>query len=140
MTAKQGLGHIEHAGRTMVWGKGTTAGGFVFLSGTDGRRPQTDLVAGGIEAQTELCLEKVKERLEEAGARLEDVVRFGWYVTDPSLTEQFKEARDRWLERNAPSLLHERSYASTLIVAGLARADMLVEIDCIAYVVEPEER
>ena len=93
-----------------------------------------DEPAEGIAAQTELALERIKARLEEAGARLEDVVKLVWYLTDRDLEEEFYAARDGWLGRNAPSLLEERSYASTLLIVGLAKPDMLVEIDCIAYV------
>jgi enamine deaminase RidA (YjgF/YER057c/UK114 family) len=133
MSGKRGLGLIEHAGKTMVWGKGAVAGGFVFLSGAEARADDTDVPVEGVKAQTELALERVRARLEEAGARLENVVKLVWYLTDRSLEQEFYEARDGWLERNCPSLLRERSYASTLLVVGLAREDMLVEIDCIAY-------
>ena len=134
MAEKRGLGKVVHAGREMVWGKGAVAGGFVFLSGAEARADDTDEPVGGIAAQTELALERIKSRLEEAGARLDDVVKFVWYLTDRALEEEFYAARDGWLERNAPDLLHERSYASTLLIVGLAKPDMLVEIDCVAYV------
>ena len=70
--------------------------------------------------------------IEEARARLDDVVKFVWYLTDRGLEQEFYAARDGWLARHAPKLLEERSYASTLLVVGLAKPDMLVEIDCIA--------
>jgi enamine deaminase RidA (YjgF/YER057c/UK114 family) len=131
---KRGLGLVQHAGRTMVWGKGAVAGDFVFLSGAEARSDEEDIPVEGIEAQTELALERVKARLAEAGALLENVVKFVWYLTDRSLESEFYEARDGWLERNCKPLLDERSYASTLLIVGLAREDMLVEIDCTAYV------
>ena len=132
-TAKRGLGLVTHAGRTMVWGKGAVAGGLVFLSGAEARSDESDEPVEGIAAQTELALERVKSRLEEAGTRLENVVKFVWYLTDRALEAEFYAARDGWLERNAPELVHERSYASTLLIVGLAKPEMLIEIDCIAY-------
>ena len=132
--AKRGLGKVVHAGREMVWGKGAVAGGFVFLSGAEARSDESDEPVEGIAAQTELALDRIKSRLEEAGAQLDDVVKFVWYLTDRALEEEFYAARDGWLERNAPDLIRERSYASTLLIVGLARPDMLVEIDCTAYV------
>jgi enamine deaminase RidA (YjgF/YER057c/UK114 family) len=131
---KRGLGLVQHAGRTMVWGKGAVAGDFVFLSGAEARSDEEDVPVEGIKAQTELALERVKARLAGAGASLENVVKFVWYLTDRSLEPAFYEARDGWLERNCKPLVDERSYASTLLIVGLAREDMLVEIDCIAYV------
>jgi len=87
-----------------------------------------------VRAQTELALERIKQRLAEAGASLDDVVKFVWYLRDRELIPGFYEARDGWVERNGPQLVRERSYASTLLIVGLAKEDMLVEIDCIAYV------
>jgi enamine deaminase RidA (YjgF/YER057c/UK114 family) len=118
----------------MVWGKGAVAGGFVFLSGAEARADDTDEPVEGIAAQTELALDRIEARLEEAGARLDDVVKFVWYLTDRALEQEFYAARDGWLARHAPTLLEERSYASTLLIVGLAKPDMLVEIDCVAYV------
>lgn len=132
MTSKRGLGLIQHAGQTMVWGKGAVAGGLVFLSGAEARGDGDDVPVEGIRAQTELALDRIKKRLAEAGTGLDNVVKFVWYLTDRSHIENFYAARDGWLERHAPSLVRERSYASTLLIVGLARDDMLVEIDCIA--------
>jgi enamine deaminase RidA (YjgF/YER057c/UK114 family) len=133
-TGKRGLGKVVHAGREMVWGKGAVAGGFVFLSGAEARADDTDEPVEGIAAQTELALDRIEARLEEAGARLDDVVKFVWYLADRALEQEFYAARDGWLARHAPKLLEERSYASTLLVVGLAKPDMLVEIDCTAYI------
>jgi enamine deaminase RidA (YjgF/YER057c/UK114 family) len=130
---KRGLGKVVHAGREMVWGKGAVAGGFVFLSGAEARADDTDEPVEGIAAQTELALDRIKRRLDEAGARLDDVVKFVWYLTDRALEQEFYAARDGWLARHAPKLLEERSYASTLLIVGLAKPEMLVEIDCIAW-------
>ncbi len=120
----------------MVWGKGAVAGGFVFLSGAEARDERTDEPLHGIKAQTELALGRVKERLEEAGTSLDNVVKFVWYLSDRTLEKEFYDALDGWLGKNAPKLLKERSYASTLLIVGLAKYDMLVEIDCIAAMPE----
>src|SRR2546423_13020397 len=117
----------------MVWGRGAVAGGFVFLSGVEAGSGDTDEPVEGVAAQTELALDRIKARLEEAGAQLDDVVKFVWYLTDRALEQEFYAARDGWLARHAPTLLEERSYASTLLIVGLAKPEMLVEIDCIAW-------
>jgi enamine deaminase RidA (YjgF/YER057c/UK114 family) len=132
--AKRGLGTLVYGGKTMAWGKGAVAGDFVFLSGAEARSDESDVPVEGIKAQTELCLDRIKQRLTEAGGSLENVVKFVWYLTDRSLEAEFYEARDGWLARHCRSLVDERSYASTLLIVGLAREDMLVEIDCIAYI------
>lgn len=131
---KKGLGLVTHAGKTMVWGKGAVADGFVFLSGAEARSDENDIPLQGIKAQTELALDRIKARLEEAGTSIENTVKFVWYLSDRAQEKAFYDARDGWLAKNAPKLLEERSYASTLLIVGLARYDMLVEIDCTAYV------
>jgi enamine deaminase RidA (YjgF/YER057c/UK114 family) len=131
---KKGLGQIRHAGKLMPWGKGAAAGDFIFLSGAEARLEDTDVPPRGIKAQTELALNRVEQRLKEAGVSMEDVVKFVWYLTDRDDEEGFYQARDGWLAKHAPTLLRERSYASTLLIVGLARPDMLVEVDCTAYV------
>jgi enamine deaminase RidA (YjgF/YER057c/UK114 family) len=130
---KRGLGLVRHAGKLMPWGKGCVAGDYVFLSGAEARAEDNDKPVSGIKAQTELALNRIKSRLDEAGANLENVVKFVWYLSDRSLEQDFYKARDGWLEKNCPMLLKERSYASTLLIVGFARPDMLVEIDGIAY-------
>jgi enamine deaminase RidA (YjgF/YER057c/UK114 family) len=133
MTDKRGLGPIVYGGREMVWGKGAKAGGFVFLSGVEGRVDDEGRPVAGVAAQTELCLERTDARLREAGATLDDAVKFVWYVTERDHLPEFFETRDRWLEARYPALLRDRSYASTVAIAGLSYEDVLVEIDCIAY-------
>jgi hypothetical protein len=61
-------------------------------------------------------------------------VKVVWYLSGRSVIDDFYGARHGWLERNCLTLVHERSYASPLLIVGLARADMLVEVDCFAYV------
>lgn len=131
---KRGLGLIRHGGKLMPWGKGVVAGDFIFLSGAEARAEDTDVPPRGIKAQTELALNRIEQRLKEAGASMETVVRFVWYLTNRADEEVFYEARDGWLHKHAPMLLQERSYASTLLIVGLARPDMLVEVDCTAYI------
>jgi len=131
---KKGLGLIRHGGKLMPWGKGAVAGNFIFLSGAEARSEDTDVPPKGVRAQTELALNRVEKRLEEAGSSMENVVKLVWYLTKRADEEAFYQARDGWLEKHAPTLLQERSYASTLLIVGLARRDMLVEVDCTAYI------
>jgi enamine deaminase RidA (YjgF/YER057c/UK114 family) len=140
LSHKRGLGLIHYGGKLMAWGKGAIANDLVFLSGVEARDEKTDIPVLGIKAQTELALNRVKERLEEAGTSTDNVVKFVWYLADRALEQEFYDARDGWLARHAPKLLKERSYASTLLIVGLARYDMLVEIDCIAVLPSNRKR
>jgi 2-iminobutanoate/2-iminopropanoate deaminase len=51
------------------------ANGFVFCSGTAGIDPATGIAADGIEAQTEQALRNLAAILENAGARMADLVK-----------------------------------------------------------------
>ena len=132
-TGKRGLGLVRHAGKLMVWGKGSAAGDFVFLSGVEARSEKEDVPPRTMKEQVETVMNRIEARLAEAGTTMENTVKFVWYIADRSQIQEFYDARDGWLLKHAPTLLKERSYASTLLVVGLARHDMLVEVDCTAY-------
>ena len=89
---------LYHGGKLQAFAKGTVvkgAKGFVFLSGTEGiEDTEEDKVVEGIEAQTRMCLEKIKSRLEEMGSSLENIVKITWYIRGP----QFPDG-----VRNSPS-------------------------------------
>lgn len=117
-----------------MWGKGAATGDFVFLSGVEARSDSEDVPPRTMKKQVEVVMDRIDARLREAGTSVDNAVKFVWYIADRSQLREFYDARDGWLSRHAPSLLKERSYASTLLIVGLARHDMLVEVDCIAHV------
>jgi 2-aminomuconate deaminase len=57
-------------------------GNFLFLSGIGPRRPGTNEIPKGIEAQTRSCIENIRTILQEAGSSLEKVVDVTVYLTD----------------------------------------------------------
>lgn len=125
------LGPVYHAGKRMPWGKGVVANGFVFLSGAEGRDPETDLPHPGIREQTRLALDRIKARLEEAGTSMENIVKATWYVVNRSDKVDFMKARDEWFAEHCPQMV--RHFAGTLLVGvGLDLPEMRVEIDVIA--------
>ncbi|MFN3622405.1 MAG: RidA family protein [Nitrososphaerales archaeon] len=137
-SCKEGLGLIHYGRQLVEWGVGAKVKGvkgFIFLSGSEGRDPATNRAVEGVRAQTRLALDKIKERLEKAGSSIDYVVKFVWYVSKREHRDEFIRARDEWLAENAPNLLKERAYASTLLLEiGLALPEMLVEVDAIAII------
>ncbi len=130
----------------MPWATGTAvwdAKGFVFISGAEGIDPDTDQVVEGAYAQTKMALGKIKQRLEEFGASLENICHIWTYIAgpdfpigvqmDPKALERTKALREFWQE-NCPQFLTSPPATTLLGVAGLARKEMVVEIMVIAAI------
>ena len=82
---------------------------------------------GDAAAQTENAMKCAKILLEEAGAKLEDVVKITIYITDRAYREPVYQVVGRWLKGVYP-------VSTGLIVQGLARPEYLMEIDIIAEI------
>ena len=137
MAVKRNLGVVYHGDKLMPWGKGCVSRGFVFLSGVEGRDPVTDEPREGIQAQTWLALDRIKQRLEEAGTNMDNIVKFVWYVSKREVKVDFLKSRDEWFMKNAPKVFKEKSFSGTLLVGvGLDLPDMLIEIDVVAAMPE----
>jgi len=102
------------------------AGGFIFVSGQAAVDPKTGQVVGNtIEEQTERTLENVKVIVTAAGASLEDVVRVTVYLADITNFSRMNEVYKRYFSHEPP--------ARTTVEARLARKELLIEIDAVAY-------
>lgn len=105
------------------------AGGFVFVSGQVPKLPGTsDLVQGGIAAQTRQVLENVKMTLAAAGASMADVVKVTAHLTDLQEFSIFNEVYATYFPEPRP--------ARTTVQSGLSPG-VRVEVDVIAL--QPKE-
>jgi enamine deaminase RidA (YjgF/YER057c/UK114 family) len=86
---------------------------------------------GDPAAQAENAMACVKTLLEEAGARLEDIVKITIYITDRAYREPVYQVVGKWLKGVHP-------VSTGLIVQGLARPEYLMEIDVVAEVPSSE--
>ncbi len=136
---------LFHGGKLMPWAMGTAvkdARGFVFLAGTEGRDRETDLVAAGAEAQSRLCLEKIKSNLETMGTCLDNIVKMTIYVagvfpdgvTNSETTIAYRRVKEEFFRQHAPQLCEDRNppTGDLIGVAGLAKKEMLIEIAVVA--------
>ena len=82
---------------------------------------------GDSAAQTENAMRCAKILLEEAGARLEDIVKIVIYITDRAYRDPVYQVVGRWLKGVYP-------VSTGLIVQGLARPELVMEIDIIAEI------
>jgi 2-iminobutanoate/2-iminopropanoate deaminase len=101
------------------------ANGLVFVSGQTPFVPETgDVIAGGIQEQTERALKNISAILEAAGSSMQKVVRAGVFLKNMSDFAQMNEVYGRFMPTPAP--------ARTTIEAARLPKDVLVEIDVIA--------
>lgn len=101
------------------------AGDFIFVSGAVGGVDAQGNPNNGIEAQTTQCLENIKQVLAAAGATLNDVVKATVFLTDVSNFDKMNGVYRSYFIKDLP--------ARATVIASLARPDLLIEIECIAY-------
>jgi 2-iminobutanoate/2-iminopropanoate deaminase len=102
------------------------AGDFVYVSGQGPIDPVTDkLAAGDVEFQTQLTLSNIHRILEAAGVGITDVVKCSVFLRDISEFHKMNRAYAAFFGDHKP--------ARTTIEAKFHQAEMLVEIDCVAY-------
>jgi enamine deaminase RidA (YjgF/YER057c/UK114 family) len=100
-------------------------GEFAFVAGTTGYDYKSMTMPAGVAAQTRNCFATIEKVLSDAGFAMADIVRAVYYITDP------KNA-DAVLAVCGETLSHIRPAATLLVVAGLYKSEMLVEIEVTA--------
>ncbi len=102
-------------------------GNIVEVSGTTAVDGENIIGTGNAYDQTKFILQKIKTALEQAGAKIEDVVRTRMYVTDISKWEEIGKAHREFFEKIKP--------ATTMVeVKSLISPELLVEIEVTAIV------
>ena len=106
------------------YSRAVVEGEWVFVSGTTGFDYSTMTIAEGILEQTEQCLRNIDHALQQADARMEDVVRVMYIVPVAAEFEQCWPVLRRYFGDIRP--------AATMISAGLADSRMRIEIQVTA--------
>jgi enamine deaminase RidA (YjgF/YER057c/UK114 family) len=110
------------------------AGNRIFLRGQTGMDLDGNMVGvGDPAAQAENAMRCVKILLGEAGAKLEYICKTTIYVTDRKYREPVYQVVGRWLKGVYPC-------STGLIVSGLAKPEMVMEIDVEAVIPDPEDQ
>ncbi len=102
------------------------AGDYVFVSGQVGHVDSQGNKLEGVEAQTRQVLNNVKRVLEAAGSSMDDVVKTTVFLVKAEDFSKMNEVYKTFFTKDLPA-------RSTVIVAALARPEMVVEIETIAY-------
>ena len=84
--------------------------------------------AGDFDAQVRLSFERIRQTLEKAGGKLDDIVTMTVFITDMANGTRFTQLRKEFFQEG-------RYPACALIgIKELARPEMMVEIQAIAVV------
>ncbi|MET0401871.1 MAG: Rid family detoxifying hydrolase [Cystobacter sp.] len=99
----------------------------LFISGQGATDQTTGKQAQGIEAQTEQVLRNLERILVAGGSSLQHVLRCGVFLGDMKDFPRMNAVYERVFAGHRPA-------RTTVQVAALPEAGLLLEIDCIAYV------
>ena len=87
--------------------------------------------AGDFRAQTERVFANLRIALASVGATFSDVVKTTTFITDLANTAALREIRGKHLDPARPPA------NSLLVVASLARPDLLIEIEAVVVLKQP---
>lgn len=107
------------------YSRAVVQGGFVFVAGTTGYDYAAMTMPEDAGAQAEACWRTIAAVLTDAGTSLNAIVRATYYVTDRDQAETVLAVCGRVLAQIQPA-------ATVVIVAGLLRPEMKVEIEVTA--------
>ena len=110
---------------TMGYSRAVVKGGWCFVSGVTGYDYATMTMPEGVAAQAQNCFATIAGVLAEAGFEMADVVRVQYTVTDAALVDSLVPVLGQYLSQIRP--------AATMVIAGLIRPEMLVEIEVTAF-------
>ena len=110
---------------TMGYSRAIVKGGWCFVSGVTGYDYATMQMPDGIAEQASNCFATIARVLAEAGFEMADIVRVQYTVVAPELVEALTPVLGNALGQIRP--------AATMVIAGLIRPEMKVEIEVTAF-------
>lgn len=110
---------------TAGYSRAVVKGDWCFVSGTTGYDYETMQMPDDVETQTDNVLKTIDQALDEAGFSRADVVRAQYTVTDAAYADIVFPILGRYFEGIRP--------AATMVVAGLIRPEMKIEIEVTAF-------
>ena len=111
--------------KTAGYSRAVIDGDFAFVAGTTGYDYATMTMPADITSQARNCFKTIGQALQDGGFAIADIVRATYYVTDAS-------DADAVLAVCGEVLGDIRPAATILVVAGLYKSEMKVEIEVTA--------
>ncbi len=110
---------------TMGYSRAVVKGGWCFVSGVTGYDYATMEIQPDIAGQGRACFMTIRQVLDQAGFSMADIVRVQYTVVDAGLVDALVPVLGEALGDVRP--------AATMVIAGLIRPEMLVEIEVTAF-------
>jgi enamine deaminase RidA (YjgF/YER057c/UK114 family) len=111
--------------KTAGFSRAVIDGDFAFVAGTTGYDYATMIMPADVTSQSRNCFKTIEAALKEAGFAMADIVRATYYVTDVKDADALFAVCGAYLGEIRPA-------ATLLVVAGLLKPEMKVEIEVTA--------
>jgi enamine deaminase RidA (YjgF/YER057c/UK114 family) len=111
--------------KTAGFSRAVIDGDFAFVAGTTGYDYATMIMPADVTSQSRNCFKTIEAALKQGGFAMADIVRATYYITD------VKDA-DALFAVGGEHLGEIRPAATLLVVAGLLKREMKVEIEVTA--------
>lgn len=111
--------------KSIGYSRAIVKGGWCFVSGVTGYDYTTMEMPEAIADQAKNCFVTISRVLTEAGFELADIVRVQYTVIDVDLVDELIPALGAAMGEVRP--------AATMVIAGLIKPEMLVEIEVTAF-------
>lgn len=109
----------------MGYSRALVQGDWCFVSGVTGYNYETMEMPDTVDQQARNCFATIRSVLSEARFAMEDIARVQYTVVNPKLVDDLIPALGETLGEIRP--------AATMIIAGLIKPEMLIEIEVTAY-------
>jgi enamine deaminase RidA (YjgF/YER057c/UK114 family) len=111
--------------KTLGYSRAIVKGEWCFVSGVTGYHYATMTMPEGVADQARNCFATIAKVLAEGGFSMEDIVRVQYTLTDAALVEAATPALGEAMGEIRP--------AATMVIAGLIKPEMLIEIEVTAF-------
>ena len=111
--------------KTVGYSRAVIDGDFAFVAGTTGYDYATMTMPADVTSQSRNCFKTIEAALKESGFAMADIVRATYYITDIKDVDAHFAVCGEVLGEIRPA-------ATLLVVAGLLRPEMKVEIEVTA--------
>jgi enamine deaminase RidA (YjgF/YER057c/UK114 family) len=111
--------------KTAGFSRAVVDGDFCFVAGTTGYDYATMIMPDDVTSQSRNCFKTIEAALREAGFAMADIVRATYYITDIKNVDAHFEVCGEVLGDIRPA-------ATLLVVAGLLRPEMKIEVEVTA--------